>query len=64
MNILHNLRYTINFNRIYGNVGYGLENQGNLIINATNNWWGSNADPSQSSSDITIMGEQSPLIRG
>ena len=31
-----------NFNIITGNALYGLKNNGNGIINATNNWWGSN----------------------
>ena len=43
----------INFNRIYGNGKYGLENQGNGTIDATDNWWGSNANPS---SNIHING--------
>ncbi len=43
---LNNSSANINFNRIYGNGRYGLENQGNGTVNATNNWWGSNNNPS------------------
>ena len=47
----------INFNRIAGNSIYGLYISSNGIINATNNWWGSNNGPlvsSTSPSDICI----------
>ena len=45
---LYNSSANINFNIIYGNGEYGLKNQGNGTVNATNNWWGSNANPSSS----------------
>jgi parallel beta-helix repeat protein len=47
----------INFNRISGNTIYGLYSTGNSIVDATNNWWGSN-NPSASNtspSDICII---------
>nr|WP_257790561.1 chitobiase/beta-hexosaminidase C-terminal domain-containing protein [Methanobacterium subterraneum] len=47
----------INFNRIAGNNVYGLYCTGNGIVNATNNWWGSNNDPSTNSSNIYNNGE-------
>ncbi|MDP3623045.1 MAG: chitobiase/beta-hexosaminidase C-terminal domain-containing protein, partial [Methanobacteriaceae archaeon] len=56
---LSNSNATINFNRIIGNSKYGLYNSGNGIINATNNWWGSNNGPIVSSimpSDIYVVG--------
>jgi parallel beta-helix repeat protein len=49
---INNSSVNINFNRIYGNGRYGLENQGNGTVDATNNWWGSNTDPSRISTDI------------
>jgi parallel beta-helix repeat protein len=56
---ISNSNATINFNRIIGNSNYGIYNVGNGIINATNNWWGSNNGPiisSISGSDIYITG--------
>ena len=43
---------TINFNRITGNSPYGLYNAYGGIVNATNNWWGSNNGPLTNSSNI------------
>ena len=54
---LSNSSVNVNFNRIIGNSKYGLYNTGTGIVNATNNWWGSNNDPVVSSttpSDICI----------
>ena len=50
----------VHFNRInvYGFFGYGLINQGNGTVDATNNWWGTN-NPTVSSNgtaNIEIMG--------
>ncbi|CEL25988.1 hypothetical protein MB9_2377 [Methanobacterium formicicum] len=45
----------VNFNRIISNSKYGLYNINNGIVNATDNWWGSNNGPvvsSTSPSDI------------
>ncbi|MDP3622939.1 MAG: NosD domain-containing protein [Methanobacteriaceae archaeon] len=47
---LYNSSTKVNFNRITENSRYGLYNEGNGTIDATNNWWGSNIiDPT----DIT-----------
>jgi len=45
---------TINFNRIVGNGNgnYELYNGYNGIVNATDNWWGSNSNPTTVSGDI------------
>ncbi len=54
---LDNSTAKINFNIISKNNRYGLYNQGNVDVNATNNWWGSN-NPTISSnlnSDINIV---------
>jgi autotransporter family porin len=46
----------INFNRIVGNTGYGiyLENvqAPNRVVDATNNWWGSNSNPKNNPANI------------
>ena len=39
---LNNSSTEIHLNQIVGNSRYGLYNQGNGTVNATNNWWGSN----------------------
>lgn len=39
---INNSTTEVHFNRIVGNSRYGLYNEGNGTINATNNWWGSN----------------------
>lgn len=36
----------VHYNRIFGNTGWGLVNYSDEVVNATWNWWGSNADPS------------------
>ncbi|WP_084689132.1 chitobiase/beta-hexosaminidase C-terminal domain-containing protein [Methanobacterium veterum] len=46
----------INFNRILGNDAYGIFNEGNGTVNATNNWWGLNMDPATNSSNIYDYG--------
>ncbi|MCE7700295.1 MAG: hypothetical protein K8E24_016165, partial [Methanobacterium paludis] len=46
----YNSTDTIQFNKITGNI-YGLRNDIGTV-NETNNWWGSNADPSTISGDI------------
>ena len=54
---LFNSSVNVNFNRIISNSKYGLYNTGNEIVNATDNWWGSNNGPlvsSNSPSDIYI----------
>ena len=53
---LNNSSTEVHFNQIVGNSRYGLYNQGNGTINATNNWWGSNNPivSSTSPSDINI----------
>jgi len=38
----------IRFNLIYGNMPYGVNNEGAITIYATNNWWGANDGPSTS----------------
>jgi len=38
---------SINFNNIYGNTNYGVENTG-TSVDAVNNWWGANDGPSTS----------------
>ncbi len=55
---LNNSSTEIHFNQIVGNSRYGLYNQGNGTVNATNNWWGSNNPivSSTSPSDINIAG--------
>lgn len=48
----------VNFNVIIENSVYGLYNKGNGVVNAINNWWGSNANPiisSTSGSDIYMV---------
>lgn len=55
---LNNSSTQINFNRIAGNNRYGLCNEGKGIVDAQNNWWGSN-NPNislNSTSDICING--------
>lgn len=47
----------IHFNRIVFNQNYGLENQGTGIINAQNNWWGSNNNPIDKSQPQIINSE-------
>lgn len=39
---IYNSSPTVNFNSITGNSRYGLYNEGNGTVDATNNWWGSN----------------------
>lgn len=53
---LNNSSTEIQYNQIAGNIRYGLYNQGNGTINATNNWWGTNNPivSSASPSDINI----------
>ncbi len=51
---LNNSSTEVQFNRIVGNSRYGLYNVGNGTINATNNWWGSNAPNSSDISGITV----------
>jgi parallel beta-helix repeat protein len=55
---LNNSSTEVHFNQIVGNSRYGLYNQGNGTVNATNNWWGSNNPivSSISPSDINIAG--------
>lgn len=55
---LNNSSTQINFNKITGNSRYGLYNTGNGMVNAQNNWWGSNNPiiSSTSPSDICING--------
>lgn len=55
---LTNSSTEVHYNRIIGNSRFGLYNQGNGIVNATNNWWGSNNPivSSTSPSDICITG--------
>jgi parallel beta-helix repeat protein len=55
---LNNSSAEIHLNQIVGNTRYGLYNQGNGTVNATNNWWGSNNPiiSSNSSSDVCIAG--------
>ncbi len=55
---LNNSSTKVNYNRIAENSRYGLKNEGNSIVDATNNWWGSN-NPTvslTSPSDICIAG--------
>lgn len=40
-----NLQDSVHFNNIVGNVGYGVNNIGSSIVNATMNWWGSISGP-------------------
>ncbi|NYB26034.1 MAG: Ig-like domain-containing protein [Methanobacteriaceae archaeon] len=40
--IVDNSSVEIHFNRIAGNYNYGMEVLNNSIVNATNNWWGTN----------------------
>lgn len=47
-------RVTANFNRIVGNSA-GLNNETSTSVDATNNWWGSNAGPGGAGSD-TVSG--------
>ena len=49
---------TVKFNRITGNSKYGLYNIGNGVVNATNNWWGTNTPimSANSTSDICAAG--------
>lgn len=35
----------VNFNSIYGNIDYGVQNLSGGRLNATNNWWGGNDGP-------------------
>ena len=56
------LKQLINFNRFYGNAPYGIEIQEyelestiNPILNATLNWWGSNAGPNGAGADKTNL---------
>jgi len=42
----------INFNRILTSGNYGLYNANGGVVNATNNWWGSNNDPTLNPSNI------------
>ena len=44
----YNSSATVNFNSITGNI-YGLYNDGNGVIDAINNWWGSNDGPNYES---------------
>ena len=55
---LNNSSTEVHFNQIVGNSRYGLYNQSNGTINATNNWWGSNNPNTSlnSPSDISING--------
>ena len=55
---LSNSSAHINFNSIVSNSRYGLYKIGNGIVDATNNWWGSNNPvvSSTSGSDIYILG--------
>ncbi|MCE7699814.1 MAG: hypothetical protein K8E24_013695, partial [Methanobacterium paludis] len=46
---------TINFNRIIGNGNYAFYNIDGTV-DATNNWWGSNSDPTANSSNIYNLG--------
>ena len=46
----------INYNRIITSGNYGLYNANGGTVNATNNWWGSNADPTTNSSNIYNRG--------
>lgn len=45
----------INLNRITGNRFYGLYYWGNGVINVTNNWWGSNANPLTIPNNICVL---------
>jgi len=59
------LKQLINFNRFYGNTPYGIEipeyelestiNTINPILNASLNWWGSNAGPNGAGADKTNL---------
>jgi len=50
----YSLSNRINFNRIYGNTQYGLYCYESIDV--TNNWWGSNANPTLNSSNIYNCG--------
>jgi Predicted double-glycine peptidase len=54
----YNSSAVIKFNRIAANNRYGLYNEGNGVVDATNNWWGSNNPvvSSNISSDICLNG--------
>ncbi len=39
---------SINFNNIYGNTSYGVDNASGTSVDAENNWWGANDGPSPS----------------
>jgi trimeric autotransporter adhesin len=54
---LYNSSAEINFNRIVSNNRYGLYKESNGIVDATNNWWGSNNPTvsSNSPSDVYIV---------
>ena len=53
---LNNSSTSVNYNRIAGNTIYGLDNEGNGAVDATNNWWGSNAGPSTTPNNINNNG--------
>ena len=55
---LNNSSTDVHFNQIIENSKYGLENEGNGTINATDNWWGSDNPivSSNQSSDIYTIG--------
>ncbi len=46
----------VHYNRIVANTAWGLVNYSDEVVNATWNWWGSNADPSSKIYGTTIGG--------
>ncbi|HHH79986.1 MAG TPA: hypothetical protein ENL13_03695 [Thermoplasmatales archaeon] len=52
-----NLTNSVHKNNIYGNLNYGLQNDGTTEVNATLNWWGDASGPYNSTVNPTGLGD-------
>lgn len=52
-----NLTNSVHKNNIYGNLNYGLQNDGTTEVNATLNWWGDTSGPYNPTGNPTGLGD-------